>query len=90
MSDGVDGAMLATVVAVILTYNRKDLLKNCLQAMARQTRAPDAIVVMNNGSTIEIAVDRVSPAALLLRTAGVLVTVPGTSRNSQGSRGGDR
>jgi rhamnopyranosyl-N-acetylglucosaminyl-diphospho-decaprenol beta-1,3/1,4-galactofuranosyltransferase len=51
IGDGVDGAMLATVVAVVLTYNRKALLKDCVQAMARQTRAPDAIVVMNNGST---------------------------------------
>jgi rhamnopyranosyl-N-acetylglucosaminyl-diphospho-decaprenol beta-1,3/1,4-galactofuranosyltransferase len=51
MSNGVDRAMLATVVAVILTYNRKDLLKECLQAIARQTRVPDAVVVMNNGST---------------------------------------
>jgi rhamnopyranosyl-N-acetylglucosaminyl-diphospho-decaprenol beta-1,3/1,4-galactofuranosyltransferase len=42
--------MPATVVAVILTYNRKDLLRECLQAMARQTRAPDAVVVMNNGT----------------------------------------
>jgi GT2 family glycosyltransferase len=39
MSDGVEKAMPATVVAVILTYNRKDLLRECLQAMARQTRA---------------------------------------------------
>src|SRR5688500_18865206 len=51
MIDGVDGAMIATVIAVILTYNRKDLLKECLQAIARQTRAPDAIVGVNNGST---------------------------------------
>ena len=51
MSDGVDGVMIAAIVAVILTYNRKDLLRECLQAIARQTRAPDALVVINNAST---------------------------------------
>ena len=40
--------------------------------------------------TIEVEVDHVSPAALILRTAGLLLTVPGTSRDSQGSRGADR
>jgi multidrug resistance efflux pump len=40
--------------------------------------------------TVEVEVDHVSPAALILRTAGLLLTVPGTSRDSQGSRGADR
>jgi len=51
MIDGIDHAMITTVVAVILTYNRKNLLRECLQAIARQTRAPDAIVVINSAST---------------------------------------
>jgi multidrug resistance efflux pump len=40
--------------------------------------------------TVEVEVDHVSPAALILRTAGLLLTGPGTSRDSQGSRGADR
>ena len=34
-----------------------------------------------------IPLQHVSPATLLLRTAGRLFTVPGTSRNPQGGRG---
>jgi membrane fusion protein (multidrug efflux system) len=40
--------------------------------------------------TVEVAVDHVSPAALILRAAGRLFPVPGTSRDFQGSRGVDR
>ncbi len=39
------------VVAVIVTYNRLGLLKKCLQAVYKQTRKPDEIIVINNGST---------------------------------------
>jgi hypothetical protein len=40
--------------------------------------------------TIEVEVDHVSPATLVLRTAGLLFAGPGTSRNFQGGRGADR
>ena len=40
--------------------------------------------------TVEVEVDHVSPAMLVLRTAGLLLTGPGTSRDSQGGRGADR
>jgi hypothetical protein len=40
--------------------------------------------------TVEVEVDCVSPAALILCTAGLLLTVPGTSRDFQGTRGADR
>jgi GT2 family glycosyltransferase len=39
------------VAAVIVTYNRLALLKECVQALATQERLPDAIIVVNNGST---------------------------------------
>lgn len=39
------------IVAVVVTYNRLALLKKCLQAIDRQTRRPDAVLVVNNGST---------------------------------------
>lgn len=40
-----------TVVALVVTYNRKELLKECLAALHAQTRVPDKIVVIDNAST---------------------------------------
>ena len=40
--------------------------------------------------TVEVKVDRVSPAILVLRTAGQLLAVPGARRDSQEGRGADR
>jgi rhamnopyranosyl-N-acetylglucosaminyl-diphospho-decaprenol beta-1,3/1,4-galactofuranosyltransferase len=40
-----------TVVAVVVTYNRAELLACCLDALAAQTRRPDAVVVVDNAST---------------------------------------
>jgi membrane fusion protein (multidrug efflux system) len=40
--------------------------------------------------TVEVEVDRVSPAVLVLRTAGKLLAVSGTSRDSQEGREADR
>lgn len=39
------------VIAVVVTYNRMQLLAECIQALKNQTRKPDAILVINNGST---------------------------------------
>lgn len=39
------------VIAVVVTYNRKILLSECITALRNQTRKPDAILVVNNGST---------------------------------------
>ncbi len=39
------------IVAVIVTYNRVELLKKCLQAVREQTRQPNDIIIVNNGST---------------------------------------
>ncbi|HMO61341.1 MAG TPA: glycosyltransferase [Ferruginibacter sp.] len=39
------------VIAVIVTYNRKELLAECITALRNQSRKPDAILVINNGST---------------------------------------
>ncbi|HEV2375970.1 MAG TPA: glycosyltransferase [Streptosporangiaceae bacterium] len=38
------------VVAVVVTYNRRDLLLESLAAVYSQTRAPDAVVVVDNAS----------------------------------------
>jgi glycosyltransferase involved in cell wall biosynthesis len=39
------------ICAVVVTYNRKACLAKCLLALERQTRAPDAILVVDNCST---------------------------------------
>lgn len=39
------------VVAVVVTYNREQLLAECLDALAAQERRPDAVVVIDNAST---------------------------------------
>ena len=43
------------VIAVIVTYNRQQLLSNCINALKNQTRKVDKILVINNGSTDETA-----------------------------------
>jgi rhamnopyranosyl-N-acetylglucosaminyl-diphospho-decaprenol beta-1,3/1,4-galactofuranosyltransferase len=39
------------VIAVVVTYNRQALLSECVNALRSQTRRPDAILIINNGST---------------------------------------
>lgn len=39
------------IAVVIVTYNRKKLLSECLSALSRQTRLPDCIYVFDNAST---------------------------------------
>ena len=42
-----------TVCAVVVTYNRKNLLIECLSAIRKQTRPVDAIYIIDNASTDE-------------------------------------
>lgn len=39
------------IVAVVLTFNRKDLLQRCLDAITKQTCRCDKIIVIDNGSS---------------------------------------
>lgn len=39
------------VIAVIVTYNRQQLLSECISALKTQTKKVDKILVINNGST---------------------------------------
>jgi GT2 family glycosyltransferase len=39
------------VAAVVVTFNRPDLLLCCLDALAEQTRTPDVVIVIDNAST---------------------------------------
>ena len=48
-SEGPDHA--PTVCAVVVTYNRLELLTRCLDHLERQARPPDAILVVDNAST---------------------------------------
>jgi GT2 family glycosyltransferase len=43
--------MEGRICAVVVTYNRKDLILECLNALRRQTYSLDAIYVIDNGST---------------------------------------
>jgi len=43
--------MSEKVCAVVVTHNRKELLRECLLALSSQTRAPDHILVVDNAST---------------------------------------
>lgn len=45
------GPALGTVVAVVVAYNRADLLSDCLDGLAAQERPLDAVVVIDNAST---------------------------------------
>ena len=42
---------METVAAVVITYNRLDDLKKCIDTLHQQTRKIDAFIVINNGST---------------------------------------
>ena len=39
------------VVAIIVTYNRKNLLLHCIDAIYAQCKKPDAIYIIDNNST---------------------------------------
>jgi glycosyltransferase involved in cell wall biosynthesis len=42
---------VSRVVAVVVTYNRKQLLVDCLEALARQTHPVDRVVLVDNASS---------------------------------------
>lgn len=43
--------MAVKIAALVVTYNRKALLRCCLDALFAQTRPPDAVYVVDNAST---------------------------------------
>jgi glycosyltransferase involved in cell wall biosynthesis len=43
--------LIATVCAIVPTYNRASLLRECLDSLLAQTRPLDEIIVVNDGST---------------------------------------
>jgi rhamnopyranosyl-N-acetylglucosaminyl-diphospho-decaprenol beta-1,3/1,4-galactofuranosyltransferase len=74
---------LLRVVAVIVTYNRCQLLLESLAAVHAQTRAPAAVIVIDNASTDETA------AAVAARyPAAALVELPRNTGGAGGFAGG--
>jgi rhamnopyranosyl-N-acetylglucosaminyl-diphospho-decaprenol beta-1,3/1,4-galactofuranosyltransferase len=67
------------VVAVVATYNRKQMLVECLRALVAQTHELDAIVVVDNAST-----DGTEQA---VAQSGVDVTYLQLARNGGGAEG---
>jgi GT2 family glycosyltransferase len=67
------------VIAVMVTYNRRELLLEALAAVQAQTRPPDAVIVVDNASTDETA------AAVRTRYASVRLTE--LARNTGGAGG---
>jgi GT2 family glycosyltransferase len=58
-----------TVAVVVVTHNRADLLVGMLDGLATQTHAPDAVIVIDNGSTdhtAEVLVQRMARTDLPL------------------------
>ena len=43
--------MRYSVTAVVVSYNREELLAECLAGIDRQTRQPDHLIVIDNAST---------------------------------------
>ena len=43
--------MSGSIAVVVVTYNRLSLLKKCIDGVRNQTLKPDAVIVINNGST---------------------------------------
>ncbi len=39
------------ILAAVVTFNRRELLSRCLDHIQKQTRPPDLVLVINNGST---------------------------------------
>jgi len=67
------------VIAVVVTYNRRQLLLESLAAVHAQSRAPDAVIVVDNASTDE------SAAAVRSHYPGV--TLAELARNTGGAGG---
>lgn len=75
----IEAARAARVVAVVVAYNRRDLLAEALDALERQTHPLARIVVVDNASTDD--------SAAVASAAGPLIDVVGLERNTGGAGG---
>ena len=67
------------VAAVVVTYNRRELLEQALDALEAQTRRPDHLIVIDNASTDSTA------EYLAERTFGIETTVRRLAENTGGA-----
>ena len=67
------------VVAVVVTYNRRELLLEALAAVHAQSRAPDAVIVVDNAST--------DGTAAAVRARFPAARLAGLARNTGGAGG---
>ena len=67
------------MIAVVVTYNRRQLLLESLAAVHAQSRAPDAVIVVDNASTDE--------TAAAVRSHYPAVTLAELARNTGGAGG---
>ncbi len=67
------------VIAVMVTYNRQQLLLEALAAVLAQSRAPDSVIVVDNAST--------DGTAAAVRAQFPSVRVAGLARNTGGAGG---
>lgn len=73
----------STIAAVVVTYNRAELLKECILALSTQSRALDCIYIVDNCSTDETN-DVVTE---LINTLGSLIKYIRLSSNTGGAGG---
>src|SRR3954447_17496153 len=71
------------VIAVLVTYNRRELLVECLEAIARQTHPVSRVVLVDNAST-DGTVEHVLASGVAERLAIDLVQL---TRNGGGAEG---
>src|SRR5215813_3941034 len=74
-----EGGQPMRVAAVVVTYNRRDLLLESLAAVLAQTRAPDSVIVVDNASE--------DGTAAAVREGFPGVQVAELARNSGGAGG---
>jgi rhamnopyranosyl-N-acetylglucosaminyl-diphospho-decaprenol beta-1,3/1,4-galactofuranosyltransferase len=76
---GADNPAAVAVTAVVVTWNRRELLLESLAALGGQTRPPDAVIVVDNASTDE--------SAAAVRAAFPEVRLAVLGRNTGGAGG---
>ena len=74
--DGDERPARARVIAVVVTYRRRDLLLGCIDAIADQTRPPDRTLVIDNGGVAREALGGDRP--------GISVVEPGENLGPAG------
>lgn len=71
------------IVAVVVAWNRRTLLGECLDALATQTRRPDAVIVVDNAST-----DGSGEMAAAHRVVTEVITMPTNTGGAGGFTAG--